>query len=194
VFFEVPDSSRILTERAFWDIYYEHCSYFVAGSITYLFQTCGFDVLETRIGMDGQYLMLTAVPATMPGSPDPSYVADLERSATEFRGDVARTVSKLRSDLDEASADDDTVVLWGASSKAVAYMHALDVHDEVAAVVDINPVKRGRYLAGSGLTIVSPDDLMEIDPSTVIVMNPAYRGEIQDDLEARNIRARVAAL
>jgi hypothetical protein len=35
---------------------------------------------------------------------------------------------------------------------------------------------------------------MEIDPSTVIVMNPAYRGEIQDDLEARNIRARVAAL
>jgi hypothetical protein len=194
VFFEVPDSSRILTERAFWDIYYEHCSYFVEGSITHLFQACGFDVLETWIGMDGQYLMLTAVPANRPRSPDPSYVAELETNAIEFRREVARTVSKLRSDLDEASADDGSVVLWGASSKAVAYLHALDVHDEVAAVVDINPVKRGMYLAGSGLPIVAPDDLMETEPSTVIVMNPAYCGEIQDDLEARNIRARVASL
>jgi hypothetical protein len=50
------------------------------------------------------------------------------------------------------------------------------------------------YLAGSGLPIVAPDDLMETEPSTVIVMNPAYCGEIQDDLEARNIRARVASL
>jgi len=194
VFFEVPDSNRILAERAFWDIYYEHCSYFVEGSITHLFQACGFDVLETWIGMDGQYLMLTAVPANSPRSPDPSYVADLETNAIEFRRDVARTVSKLRSDLDEASADDATVVLWGASSKAVAYLHALDVHDEVAAVVDINPVKRGMYLAGSGLPIVAPDDLTETEPSTVIVMNPAYCGEIKDDLEARNIRARVVSL
>jgi SAM-dependent methyltransferase len=194
VFFEVPDSSRILTERAFWDIYYEHCSYFVEGSITHLFQACGFEVLETWFGMEGQYLMLTAVPARRPPSADPSFLADLETHAIEFRADVARTVSKLRSELDGASADDNTVVLWGASSKAVAYLHALDVHDEVAAVVDINPIKRGRYLAGSGLPIVAPDDLMEIDPSTVIVMNSAYSDEIQDDLEARSIRARVAAL
>jgi Methyltransferase domain/C-methyltransferase C-terminal domain len=194
VFFEVPDSSRILTDRAFWDVYYEHCSYFVEGSIIHLFQACGFDVLETWIGMDDQYLMLTAVPATRPHSADSSYVASLETNAIGFRADVASTVSKLRRDLDEASANDGTVVLWGASSKAVAYLHALDVHDEVAAVVDINPIKRGRYLAGSGLPIVTPDDLKEIDPSTVIVMNPAYRNEIQNDLGVRNIPARVVVL
>ena len=28
VFFELPDLERVLVERAFWDIYYEHCSYF----------------------------------------------------------------------------------------------------------------------------------------------------------------------
>jgi hypothetical protein len=28
VFFETPDAKRVLAEGAFWDIYYEHCSYF----------------------------------------------------------------------------------------------------------------------------------------------------------------------
>src|SRR3712207_6943984 len=28
---EVPDTLRVLTEGAFWDLYYEHCSYFTPG-------------------------------------------------------------------------------------------------------------------------------------------------------------------
>jgi hypothetical protein len=194
VFFEIPDSRRILAESAFWDIYYEHCSYFVSGSVRYLFETRGFEVLETWLGMDGQYLMVTAIPTASSGLADTSYVPDLELEAKEFRAGVTRTVSVLREGLDEASSHGGTVVLWGASSKAVAYLHALDVHDEVAAVVDINPVKQGMYLAGSGLPIVAPDDLEEIGPGTVIVMNPVYQKEIRDVLEARNIMARVVAL
>jgi hypothetical protein len=50
------------------------------------------------------------------------------------------------------------------------------------------------YLAGSGLPIVAPDDLEEIRPGTVIVMNPVYQKEIRDVLEAQNITARVVAL
>jgi hypothetical protein len=193
VFFEVPDAGRILTERAFWDIYHEHCSYFVEGSLRHLFATCGFEVLETWYGMDDQYLMLTASPAPQPVRRDSGHVKDLEADVVEFRRDVAQTVLELRRDLDEATKDG-AVVLWGASSKAVAYLQALEVRDEVAAVVDINPIKRGRYLAGSGLAIVGPDDLVGIDPSTVIVMNPAYRSEVQNDLEARGLTARVVAL
>jgi SAM-dependent methyltransferase len=44
--FEVPDMSRILNEVAFWDIYYEHCSYFTTGAIARLFGHAGFKVLE----------------------------------------------------------------------------------------------------------------------------------------------------
>jgi hypothetical protein len=28
--FEVPDAQRVFAERAFWDVYYEHCNYFTA--------------------------------------------------------------------------------------------------------------------------------------------------------------------
>ena len=44
VFFELPDMERVLVEQAFWDIYYEHCSYFTLGSLARLFRRTGFDV------------------------------------------------------------------------------------------------------------------------------------------------------
>jgi len=43
VFFQVPDVMRILRDLAFWDIYYEHCSYFSSGSLARLFRKCGFE-------------------------------------------------------------------------------------------------------------------------------------------------------
>jgi SAM-dependent methyltransferase len=62
VFFQVPDVLRILRERAFWDIYYEHCSYFSLGSLARLFRKCGFDVIRLAKEYDGQYLMIEARP------------------------------------------------------------------------------------------------------------------------------------
>ena len=38
LFVEVPDTMRILVEGAFWDVYYEHCSYFTLGSLGRLLQ------------------------------------------------------------------------------------------------------------------------------------------------------------
>ncbi|MEZ4620942.1 MAG: class I SAM-dependent methyltransferase [Caldilineaceae bacterium] len=38
----------VLGDRAFWDVYYEHCSYFDANALTYLFETCGFEVIHAH--------------------------------------------------------------------------------------------------------------------------------------------------
>ena len=46
ILFEVPDVIRVLEEAAFWDVYYEHCSYFSAGSLARLFRAQGFEVLD----------------------------------------------------------------------------------------------------------------------------------------------------
>src|SRR5258708_11439524 len=63
IFFQVPDVGRILKEGAFWDVYYEHCSYFSAMSLEHLFAGAGFAVQRTWTGYDGQYLMILASPA-----------------------------------------------------------------------------------------------------------------------------------
>src|SRR2546429_5065209 len=63
IFFQVPDVGRILKEGAFWDVYYEHCSYFSAASLKHLFTRTGFAVQRIWTGYDDQYLMIVSSPA-----------------------------------------------------------------------------------------------------------------------------------
>ena len=74
VFFQVPDMSRVLRDLAFWDIYYEHCSYFSAESLSLLFREQGFDVLDVWTDYDDQYLMITAKPSRRPLLPSRSRI------------------------------------------------------------------------------------------------------------------------
>ena len=46
VFFETPALPWTLNSLAFWDLFYEHCSYFTAESLAWAFEQTGFHVLE----------------------------------------------------------------------------------------------------------------------------------------------------
>ncbi len=79
--FELPDTTRILDECAFWDIYYEHCSYFTAGSLARLFRQAGFAVDDLYRVYDDQYLVIEARPA---GGKSPGPLA-IEEPVAEAR-------------------------------------------------------------------------------------------------------------
>jgi hypothetical protein len=55
--------------------------------------------------------------------------------------------------------------------------------------VDINPYKHGTYMAGTGQEIVGPEFLREYRPDVVIVMNPIYCNEIQQNLDRIGVTA-----
>ena len=63
IFFEIPQITRILSIQAFWDIYYEHCSYFSAGSLARLFRNSGFEILDLYLDYNDQYLLIEAKPS-----------------------------------------------------------------------------------------------------------------------------------
>ena len=86
-------------------------------------------------------------------------------------------------------------VIWGSGSKGVAFLAALgDDAGLVAAAVDINPFKHGRFMAGSGHRIVAPKELFDLRPDLVIAMNDAYVEEIRRDLDDLGLDARLEAL
>ena len=60
VVIEVPDVLRVLVELAFWDVYYEHCSYFTGESLEHLAVRSGLEVLANELEFDGQYIVLEA--------------------------------------------------------------------------------------------------------------------------------------
>jgi hypothetical protein len=83
------------------------------------------------------------------------------------------------------------VVLWGGGSKAVAFLTTLNIQDEVQYVVDINPYKQGTYMTGTGQPIVGPQFLKEYQPDAVILMNPIYRREVENQLTRLEIQPRM---
>lgn len=180
VFFMVPDMQRILAEGAFWDVYYEHCSYFTAGSLDALFGGNGFRVLEIERLYDGQYLGLHAVtdgpaqvPAALPEAPG-HVVADAQR----FSREVTRQRRAWQGYLHRVRAAGKRVALWGGGSKAVAFVTTMGIGDEIACIVDIQPRKQGCFLPGSGHPVVAPERLQAEPADVVIVMNPVYRDEV----------------
>ncbi len=192
VFFELPGGERVLQEQAFWDIYHEHCSYFSLGSLARLFRRTGFEILDLYTGYDDQYLMIEA----RPGNPAEGRRFAAEDDMQAMRADVAAfkasipgKLAELKTQLNSLQAAGKRVVLWGSGSKAVSYLTTLGVRDELEFVVDINPHKHGKFLAGSGHEIVGPEFLADYKPDAVIVMNPVYLTEIRSDLDRLGIEA-----
>ena len=197
VFFEVPDTARILEEGAFWDVYYEHCSYFTLGSLGRLFRNAGFGPLSLRTGYDGQYLLLEAEARRGEQAPTLPEEDDLDQVRSGVRSFVSateRVIAGWEKRLDAAKAEGKKVVIWGASSKGVAFLTSLRNGDAVEYAVDINPYKQGRFLPGAGQEIVAPEQLEGYRPDLVIPMNPIYLEEIRSVLASRGLTPELLAV
>jgi hypothetical protein len=148
-------------------------------------RSCGFDVLDVTSDYEGQYLMIEARPAAGSHAALGTSEHELDQLAADvlYFADGHRTVLETwRARLSELRHRDRRTVIWGAGSKGVAFLTALDVQEEVQYAVDVNPYKRGTYMAGTGHEIVAPDFLREWRPDVVIAMNPIYGAEIDQQL------------
>jgi len=190
VFFMIPEITRILDLRAFWDVYYEHCSYFSPGSLARAFRHAGFDPIDVWTDYDDQYVLIAA----RPGSGDSPILANehpperLEPKVEAFAREVVEDHERWRRRLDELLQSGQRTVLWGGGSKAVAFLTTLGVTDGIQYAVDINPRREGTFIAGTGQQIVQPAFLAEYQPDTVIIMSPIYTPEIRAKLDELGVR------
>lgn len=194
-FFQIPESLRILKDCAFEDVYYEHCSYFTPGSAARLFRSVGFTVNRLDVTYGGQYLTLEASNE----APDACRTQVNEDSVDEVRGYVqnfdARYAEKKQFWRETvAETEGGPTVIWGSGSKGVSFLHTLHEPDAVAAAVDINPNRQGNYMLGTGQPIVSPQALLEIRPSLIIVMNAIYEKEITETCADLGVDADIVSL
>jgi SAM-dependent methyltransferase len=197
LFLEVPDVARVLEEGAFWDLYYEHCSYFSLGSLARLLRRCDFEPLRLAAEYGEQYLLADARPASGAAGGPFAGEDDLERLARgveRFAVRLPRLREAWRARLASLRAQGRRAVLWGAGSKAVGFLSTLGITDDVELVVDINPHKQGMYLSGTGQRIAAPEDLVGYRPDVVVPMNPIYRDEIAARLRQLGVAAPVLDL
>jgi len=186
VFFEVPNAGYTLENHFIWDIIYEHASYFTKTGLANSFARAGFQIADLYETFSGQYLCIAATPASGPVDTTPvddELVATVESFQTAHVG----YYQMWRTRLDGLNRAGKKAVVWGAGSKGVMFVNSLDVEGLVEAVVDINPKKQGKFIAGSGQRIVGPETLASQPPDVVIVANPVYTHEISEILRNQGI-------
>jgi hypothetical protein len=87
---------------------------------------------------------------------------------------------------------DGPTALWGAGAKGVTSASLFDPNAEIiTGVVDLNPRKQGRYVAGSGHEIIPPAQLAPMGIKSVVLMNPNYLAEVQELLHKEGIDVKI---
>jgi hypothetical protein len=187
VFFETPCVDWILRNRVLWDFFYEHCSLFTTASLRTAFELAGFEVRSVQHVFGDQYLWIEAVPASSPAA---ATLAPGETPSLAFgygAGEAA-TLAEWRARL-AGWASLGSFAVWGAGAKGVTLLNLVDPARElVDCVVDLNPLKQGRYVPGTGHPVVAPGMLAARGVRRALMMNPNYRAETQALLDGAGLQ------
>jgi Methyltransferase domain/C-methyltransferase C-terminal domain len=175
---EIPDAERIFEERAFWDIYYEHCNYFTLTTATLAFEIAGFEILSARRLYGGQYLVIEARARTL-GAATPHVEHDLIAGYRAFANDVRAAIDCCAASVSALTDAEQPLVLWQGAAKTVGFMSALPNGNRIEGAIDLNPLRDGRFLPGSGLPVHAPEKLPGLAPQFVVLMNPVYLDEVR---------------
>ncbi len=193
VYFEVPNAMYTLEHLGIWDLIYEHCLYFTPAALDALFRRAGLHPIRVDSVYDGQFLSIDATTESSNGTAEP-IPASVETAdlVEKFSSAYDAKVSRWKQQFSEWEKDGTRAVIWGAGSKGVTFLNVLNAPGSVVAhAVDVNPRKQGRFVAGNGQQIVGPDELQEICPDKVLVMNAIYKSEIESQLAELNVNADV---
>jgi len=176
VFLETPCVAHILESGAFWDLCYEHCSYFSAATLAAACERAGFSVSLVEHVFAGQYLWLEArsgTPQERHNPPPPL------ASAERFRARIGALLTHWRAVIEQAALRG-RVAVWGGGTKGASFVQLIDPDGTlIHAVIDINPRKQGRYLPGSGHRVLDWRQAVAEGVATAVVMNPNYLPEIR---------------
>jgi 2-polyprenyl-3-methyl-5-hydroxy-6-metoxy-1,4-benzoquinol methylase len=192
VFFEVPNALYTLRAMGIWDLIFEHFSYFTPHSLVTLFKRNQFQVLKSAEVFNGQFLILEAKPSDQEKpvfTPTEDEIKPLTQDAMAFKDNYQRKYTTWQGDLKAFSRQRKKVVVWGAGSKGVTFLNVLRDFHQIEFIVDINPRKENKFVAGSGQQIVPPKFLASYQPDIVIIMNPNYQVEIQSQLDPLGVTA-----
>jgi nucleoside-diphosphate-sugar epimerase/SAM-dependent methyltransferase len=193
IFLETPSLEWILRHQVLWDFFYEHCSLFTAAALRLAMTRAGFEVVSCRSVFEQQYWWLEGKVAEAgsrwsPGT-DPTAALALGLAKQE---DQRRRGWQLQLQQWHGAGP---VVLWGAGAKGVTFCNLADPEcQRLACVVDVNPAKQGKFVAGTGHRIISPEELTAHRPAAVLVLNPNYLPEIAERLAGQDSPAAVINL
>jgi 2-polyprenyl-3-methyl-5-hydroxy-6-metoxy-1,4-benzoquinol methylase len=195
VFFEVPNALFTIKDMGIWDIIYEHCSYFCENSLKQVFLKAGFSVSQVQSVFGDQFLCIDASPVKEHRLQDEDQETcnkdELKSYVQAFSKKYSEKTRNWKRKLEDFTLNNLRTVIWGAGSKGVTFLNALEIQKEIEYIVDINPHKWGKFVPGTGHEVVAPEFLIDYQPDNIIVMNPMYVEEVRTMAKDMGVKAEI---
>ncbi|MCP3919689.1 MAG: methyltransferase domain-containing protein [bacterium] len=195
LYLEIPNGLWTFRDRGIWDLIYEHCSYYAPCTLRRLLALEGIERVRVEETFGGQFLAAQTDVTGPPGSGGhEADVAEVAAFLRDFADTHTERVEHWSERLEGHAAAGRSVAVWGAGSKGVTFLNSVRDAEAVRWVVDVNPLKAGQHVAGTGQKIVEPGALVGASLDEVIVMNPIYKDEIAGMLAERGVNAPVVTV
>jgi hypothetical protein len=192
---EFPHLLNLIQQRQFDTIYHEHYSYLSLHSVRTMMQAAGMTVnkVEKLPTHGGSLRVWVALSNGVTVDPSVNCVLAEETEAGmataegyRFFQKVIATVAKnFLEFLQQAKHENKIVVAYGAAAKGNTFLNYLQVDSElIPAVFDAALSKQGKFLPGSHIPILPPDQLAQFNPDYVVILPWNLREEVTAQLKS----------
>lgn len=176
---ENPSFTVLLQNTLFDTIYHEHYSYLTAHSVRQVAQAHGLDLvhvdhLPTHGGSNRYWLSRSrpvddTVGATLEAEKQAGLFDPSEWAA--FAARARASIEGLRAWFLERRQAGDVVVGYGAAHKGNTFLNAVgEASKTLVYVVDASKEKQGKFLPGSQVPVLAPEQLASASPTDVLIL------------------------
>ena len=178
---EFPHCMRLIEQNQFDTVYHEHFSYLTLTSVARIFAHAGLRVFDIEeLPTHGGSLCIFGCHDNDPRHTEPTVQLMLERENAFGLQDLQiyrkfqKKANKVKNDflafLIEQKKAGKSIAAYGAAAKGNTLMNYAGVkHDLIDFVCDAASSKQGKFMPGSHIPILPPEELTKRKPDLVII-------------------------
>jgi SAM-dependent methyltransferase len=193
---EFPHLLELIEHVEFDTIYHEHYSYLSLYAIERVFARHGLSIYDAEeLPTHGGSLRIFAAHADRAGLGESAALAALKareaaaglaelETYTRFAERVEACRRALLEFLARAKRESRSVAAYGAAAKGNTLLNFCGATTaDIAMVADRNPHKQSKFLPGTHIPVVSPEELMRARPDYVMILPWNLQSEIRRQLD-----------